>query len=64
MVNVGEVLVLVTHGEVAVLRAGERLDRLGSVVRITRIDRVRVFLGFMTVEVPVVAGCDHHHADE
>ncbi len=64
MVDVREMFVLVTHGEVAVLRPGENLDRAGSMVRIARIDRVRVLHGFMTVEVPVLAGCDHEHADE
>ena len=64
MVDVREMFVLVADGEVAVLRAGEHPDRVRSMVRITRIDRVRVLHGFMTVEVPVVAGCDHEHADQ
>ena len=64
MVDVREMFVLVTHGEVAVLRPGENLYRLRSVVRIIRIDRVRVLHCFVTVEVPVVAGCDHDNANE
>ncbi len=64
MVDVREVLVFVTDGEVAVLRAGEHLDRLWSMVRIARIHRVRVLHGLVTVEVPVVAGGDDEHANE
>lgn len=45
---------LVTHGQVSVPRAGEHPDRARSMVRISRIDRVRVLDGVMTVEVPVV----------
>ena len=44
MVNVREMFVLVTHGEVPVLRPRQHLDRIRSMVRVTRIDRVRVQL--------------------
>ena len=64
MVDVGEMFVLVTDGEVAVPRSGENLDRLRSMVRITRIDRVSVLHGLMPVDVLVVAGCDHEHAEQ
>ena len=64
VMNVREMFVLVADTEVSVLCPGEHLDRLGSMVRISRIDRVRVFDGFVAVEVPVVAGCDHEHAEE
>jgi hypothetical protein len=64
MVDVRQVLVLVTDGEVAVLRPGQHLDDVGSMVRIARIDGVRVLDGFVTVDVPVMAGCDHEGAEE
>jgi hypothetical protein len=64
MVDVRKVFVLVTHGELAVLCPGENLDRIGSMVRISWIDGMRVLRGFVAVEVSVVAGCDHEHAEE
>ncbi len=64
VMNVREMFVLVADTKVSVLCSGEHLDRLRSMVRIARIDRVRVLHGFVAVEVPVVAGCDHDHADE
>jgi hypothetical protein len=55
--DVREMFVLVADTKVAVLCPGEHLDRLRSMVRIVRINRVRVLHGFVAVEVPVVAGC-------
>ena len=57
-------LVLVTDGEMSVRRTREDLDRIGSMVGIARIDRVRVFDGLVEVDVTVVTGCNDEHADE
>lgn len=64
VVDVGEMFVLVTDREVTVPCPREHLDRLWSVVRIARIDRMRVLQGFMAMEVTVVAGRDQDHTDE
>jgi len=64
MVDVGQVFVLVAHCEMPMLGPSEHLDGVRSMVRIARIDRVRVLDRFVAVEVPVMAGCDHEHADE
>lgn len=64
MMDVTEMFVVATDGEVAVLSPGEHLDRPRSMVRIGRINRVRVLHGFVTMDVPVMAGCDHENADE
>ena len=64
MMDVGKVFVIVTDGEVAVLRPGEHLDQLGSMMRIARVDRVGVLDGVVAVEMSVMARRDEEHTDE
>jgi hypothetical protein len=54
VVDVGEVRVLVFENEVAVLVARDDLDGIGRVVRIARVDLMRVLDGLVDVPMGVM----------
>lgn len=64
VVDVGEVLVFMRDREMPMLGPGEDGDRVGSVVRIVQVDRVRVLDNFVRVAMAVVAGGDDQDSGE